>query len=54
MLEVSGLDFLEAIQVAEIVASLKLVINTYMTNNLAGEQSQRWETWLYLYIFATL
>lgn len=48
MLEVSGLDFLEAIQVAEIVASLKLVINTYMTNNLAGEQSQRWETWQYL------
>ena len=41
MLEVSGLDFLEAIQVAEIVASLKLVINTYMTNNLAGKQSQR-------------
>lgn len=38
MLEVSGLDFLEAIQVAEIVASLKLVTNTYMTNNLAGKQ----------------
>ena len=54
MLEVSGLDFLEAIQVAEIVASLKLVTNTYMTNNLAGEQSQRLETWLYLYISATL
>ena len=31
MLEVSGLDFLEAIQVAEIVALLKLVTNTYMT-----------------------
>ena len=44
MLEVSGLDFLEAIQVAEIAASLKLVTNTYMTNNLAGEQSQRLET----------
>ena len=44
MLEVSGLDFLEAIQVAEIVASLKLVTNTYMTNNLAGKQSQRLET----------
>ena len=48
MLEVSGLDFLEAIQVAEIVASLKLVTNTYMTNNLAGKQLQRWETRLYL------
>ena len=48
MLEVSGLDFLEAIQVAEIVAALKLVTNTYMTNNLAGKQSQKWETRLFL------